>query len=202
MFIAATTFLLTLLDLPAMGLGLLASLLMDKSLRIAAIPFLLLGRLYTFALMVVWSVVVFAFFMHRADNRTGIPLLIWSYGIATGPWAYMAGRQIRYGDPPALSGAIEVMGLQFGDLLLMFITAGLGVSLGLRHSSSSAASRLSATGLWPEELSNLFCGGKRPHQLTCRPCVRLRAPFLMPALQRPNRGGLGNLDSVLSGFSA
>jgi hypothetical protein len=60
---------------------------------VLAYPFALLSSLYTFAVMTVWSVWVFNLYMQYADARSFFPLLLWSYGTATGPWTYMASKE-------------------------------------------------------------------------------------------------------------
>jgi hypothetical protein len=41
----------------------------------------------------IWCVSVFGLFISRATHSTGWPLLIWSFGVAVGPWTYMAQRE-------------------------------------------------------------------------------------------------------------
>jgi hypothetical protein len=58
---------------------------------------LLLGvaaSLYTNAVIVFWCVAVLSFFLHNADSDTSLlPVLLWAYGAATGPLAYMASKE-------------------------------------------------------------------------------------------------------------
>ena len=56
-------------------------------------PLALLHSVYTFAVIAVWCVCVFQLYMQYADSRSFIPLLLWSYGTATGPWTYMGSSQ-------------------------------------------------------------------------------------------------------------
>jgi hypothetical protein len=56
-------------------------------------PLALLHSVYTFAAIAVWCVCVFHLYMQYADSRSFIPLLLWSYGTATGPWTYMGSSQ-------------------------------------------------------------------------------------------------------------
>jgi len=62
-----------------------------------AFPFLLLSQLYTFAVITAWCMFVFYFFMSRTGQDTFWPLLIWSYGVALGPWMYMAQKERQGG---------------------------------------------------------------------------------------------------------
>ena len=91
-----------------MMLGLLlagpAFVLIEKGKTFLAFPFLLLSRLYTHAVISAWCMFVFYFFMSRAGQDTFWPLLIWSYGVALGPWMYMAEQDLqgRAGDASAM----------------------------------------------------------------------------------------------------
>ena len=77
----------------------------------------LLGNLYTFAVMIVWCVGCF-YVVFRSYYQGGSiwPYLLWAYGMATGPWAYMAAREGRDSIGSSLSafgaciGAIAMMG--------------------------------------------------------------------------------------------
>jgi len=124
LLIAGARFLLMLLDLPAVGLGLICTVLIRSRFKIGAIPFLFLGRLYTAVLMAAWCTIIYLYFMDNTSDRTAVPSLIWSFVVATGPWAHMALWQERHGDPPAASGVMEVMALQAAYLVLMMITIG------------------------------------------------------------------------------
>ena len=52
--------------------------------------FTFLGALYTIVVLTVWCIVTFYFFAKQADESSYIPILIWSYGAATGPIVYLA----------------------------------------------------------------------------------------------------------------
>ena len=60
-------------------------------------PFLFLGNLYVIALITVWCGGVLYFFDLRADVSSFIPTLIWSYGVALGPWQFMAQKEAQAG---------------------------------------------------------------------------------------------------------
>jgi hypothetical protein len=52
-----------------------------------------LMSLYTVLVIAAWCCVVLMFFAKRADSASIIPTLLWSYGAATGPLAYMAQKE-------------------------------------------------------------------------------------------------------------
>lgn len=74
-----------------------AMFFLNRGNTFLAAPFVFLGNLYTSALMAGWCLVVFYFFSSRADFDSYIPLLIWSYGVALGPWVYMAQKERQSG---------------------------------------------------------------------------------------------------------
>jgi hypothetical protein len=41
---------------------------------------------------------VFAFFTMKADARSNVPMLLWSFGVATGPWPFTVIKASREGD--------------------------------------------------------------------------------------------------------
>ena len=53
------------------------------------------ATLYTVAVMAAWCYLVFSVAFGLAAERHPIPILLWSYGVATGPWAYMASKEDR-----------------------------------------------------------------------------------------------------------
>ncbi|MBU2034891.1 MAG: hypothetical protein KKA59_03840, partial [Candidatus Omnitrophica bacterium] len=50
----------------------------------------LLNTIYQNFLIVIWVYMVFNTFLSKTTDNNWIPLLIWSYGVAMGPLAYMA----------------------------------------------------------------------------------------------------------------
>jgi len=90
-------FLLAIALMPGMLLLGPAMFFFDKGKAFLAAPFVFLGNLYTAALMAGWCLAVFVFFNSRANYDSHIPLLLWSYGAALGPWVYMAQKERQSG---------------------------------------------------------------------------------------------------------
>jgi|HigsolmetaAR201D_1030396.scaffolds.fasta_scaffold10813_3 hypothetical protein len=145
-------FLLAIILMPGILLVGPAALLMEKGKTFLAFPFLLLSQLYTFAVITAWCMFVFYFFMSRAGQDTFWPLLIWSYGVALGPWMYMAQKEQQggTGDASAMTtffaqvayivvalvvifGSATLIGLAmiFGGIMLvgMLIQTGLALAM-------------------------------------------------------------------------
>lgn len=90
-------FLIGLALMPSLALSAPAMMLLEKGRVAPAIPLLILNTLYTYGVITAWCMFVFFFFMRSATHESFIPLLIWSYGAATGPWAVMAAEEQRGG---------------------------------------------------------------------------------------------------------
>jgi hypothetical protein len=67
--------------------------LFAKGRRYLALPFLLLNSLFICAVITIWCVFVFDLFISGANPSNVWPLLIWSFGVAVGPWTYMAQQE-------------------------------------------------------------------------------------------------------------
>jgi hypothetical protein len=94
-------------------LGLGAFYFWEKSWRVSAYFLLLLYNLYVTAVIALWNVGVLAFFNARATHDTLIPLLIWSYGVATGAITFLAHKD---GGEAAVMSAFFA---QIGFILMM-----------------------------------------------------------------------------------
>lgn len=90
----------------AMAPGLLlaapAAMFQEKGRVVAAIAFGFLSSLYTVAVLTIWCMAVLLFFMKRADASSIIPTLLWSYGVATGPIAWLAQKDLQAGNEFAM----------------------------------------------------------------------------------------------------
>lgn len=53
----------------------------------------MLGLMWTYLVMSGWGVFSFSYFLDRADAGSFYPYLIWAYGVATGPWSFMASKE-------------------------------------------------------------------------------------------------------------
>jgi hypothetical protein len=65
----------------------------DKGKTFGTIATASLSSVYTMALMTIWCCGIFFLFMTRADASNLILHLVWSYGIAIGPWGYLASKE-------------------------------------------------------------------------------------------------------------
>jgi len=91
----------------------------EKGKTFGLLFFSALSNLYVITVMTVWCCGVLFTFVKDATSSSLIPLLIWSYGIATGPWAYMASRDQEVGGSPAT--AITTFLAQIGYVVIMLM---------------------------------------------------------------------------------
>jgi hypothetical protein len=88
--------------------------------RIGMVPLTLLSVAYIYFVMGVWALSIFWFFGEMVGSNAAIPIVLWSYAIATGVWNYMA--QSEYAGLSAIFNQIGCVALiaytllHFGDL--------------------------------------------------------------------------------------
>lgn len=109
--------------LPGIALGAGAAMVTRKSRAGIAIAGLL-SNLYVVLIMTLWCVGVLYVFMSRSDSRNWIPLLVWSYGAATGPWSYMASQETRGGGGEASTAAAFCAQLAYLIMIIVGVTTG------------------------------------------------------------------------------
>lgn len=87
------TFVLSIALLPSIGLGMLGIGLLERGSRAGFLLFGGLSLACVYAVMTIWGVGILYLFLIKADYSSFWPTLIWSYGIAVGPWTYMAQKE-------------------------------------------------------------------------------------------------------------
>ncbi len=96
-------FFLSFIMMPGLIFGAPAAMLIQKGRLILAFPLVLLSQLYIYTVIVIWCLIIFFFFMSKANPNSFFPLLIWSYGVALGPLVYLAQQDRRGGGGEASS---------------------------------------------------------------------------------------------------
>lgn len=107
--------------LPVVGLGSAAGWMSERDFKVGVWLFGFLSSLYVAALLTVWCVGILDYFLARADAGSWIPLLIWSYGVATGPWAWMAQKEMEGGGGEG--SVVAVFSAQVGYVAMMIAVA-------------------------------------------------------------------------------
>lgn len=89
---------LSLALIPGLLLAAPATYFGEKNIKVGVYFIGFLSSLYTAGVITVWCVAVLFFFTMKADSSSIIPMLIWSYCVATGPLAWMAQKEQQGGD--------------------------------------------------------------------------------------------------------
>jgi len=123
-----STLLLGLALMPSLLLAAPAALFAERGKMIGLVFFSTLSSLYILALITVWCCGILFLFLKDATAANLIPRLIWSYGAATGPWAYMASK----GPDPDAQGFGPMFATFLAELaylILMLIVIFSGITL-------------------------------------------------------------------------
>jgi hypothetical protein len=112
-------FFCSLLLIPGMIVTFPAIFLMDKGgiFKVLGFLFGMVGLIWTYVVMSGWGIFSFNYFVNRSDASSYIPYLIWAYGVAIGPWAYMASKEANG------FSAVSVFFLQIASITTMSILA-------------------------------------------------------------------------------
>jgi hypothetical protein len=107
---------------PGIALAAPATYFAKKGLTIGVYGAGLLASMYTYALIGAWCGTITYYYLDDAAAKAFWPLLIWSYGVATAPWSYLAQRD------QAVPSLLAAFFAQAGFIVVMAAVA-LGVSL-------------------------------------------------------------------------
>ena len=83
----------TIASIPAMGLGFVLAFFAEKGSKTFTGILVFLTSIYNNALLALWVIWVFGFFMSRADSKSLIPYLLWGYSVMMAPLTYMASKE-------------------------------------------------------------------------------------------------------------
>jgi hypothetical protein len=115
----AAPFFLGLAALPTVLLGGPGIYFAKRGITIGVYFFGFLASVYIAALISAWCGAVTFYFLNGATKQAFWPLLVWSYGVATSPWTYMAQKDESVGSMLAAFFAqaafiVMMIGLAFG----------------------------------------------------------------------------------------
>lgn len=105
--------------LPSAALGVAAGVAAERKSRFAFYSLAALSSLYVAALITAWCLFVLTTFLRRADAHSWIPILVWSYGVAMAPWAWLASKEVEGGGGDASATAVFFGQLAYVVLMLM-----------------------------------------------------------------------------------
>lgn len=120
-------FAITIALLPSLALSGATIAAANRRSRAGMLAFSGLNNLYIAALMTTWCLWIMSIFMSRADARSWIPMLVWSYGVAMGPWSYMASKDAQGGGGDASVATVFFAQLAYLVLMVMVSVAQLGL---------------------------------------------------------------------------
>jgi hypothetical protein len=118
----AAPFFLGLAALPSAILGGPGIYFAKRGIAIGVYFFSLLASIYIAALITAWCGGVTFYFLSHVTSHAFWPMLIWSYGVATTPWTYMAQRD---------GAAASMLAAFFTQVafIVMMLSIALGASL-------------------------------------------------------------------------
>jgi hypothetical protein len=118
---AVANFAIGILLLPAIALTGIAS--SRRSAR-SGLALLLLGNTWTIVTIIAWCVGVLIFFATRSEPSHLVPAVLWSYGVATGPWSSLAAREMRApgNEMAGFASGLLAMFAQVAHIAAMVIT--------------------------------------------------------------------------------
>lgn len=136
----AMPWLYILVSLPSLGLTVLAGFLAEKGMKTLTALVGFITSLYDNALIGIWVIMIFGYFMRTAEPKLHIPYLLWAYSTMMAPLSYMASKDSR---DDSMGSALGIVFAQlsylacvlfFYDILffpLLYVVIALGVIFSL-----------------------------------------------------------------------
>lgn len=97
----------------------------DKGKAVVGWPLLILSSAWTYAVVIAWGVGAFLWFGNKVDADNAVPVWLWSYGAATGVWAFMASKE-----PEGSAAPVTAFAAQVGYIVLSVCVIALDWELG------------------------------------------------------------------------
>jgi hypothetical protein len=101
----------------------------EKNIKVGAWFFGALSLLYTTTIIFIWCVICLFLFLKRANPDSFFPILLWSYGAATGPIAWLAQKDSQAGNNYAMIPTFfSQIGYASAILAMLIFNAGFFVA--------------------------------------------------------------------------
>ncbi|MBI5763826.1 MAG: hypothetical protein HZA51_09920 [Planctomycetes bacterium] len=94
--------------------------LVEKGKILGTVSINAISSVYTLALITAWCCGILFLFLKDANNDSLVPLLIWSYRVATGPWAYFASKE-QGPDGKGFASLVSATFAQLAYIVIMVI---------------------------------------------------------------------------------
>jgi hypothetical protein len=121
LIILNSTWTLGFVIMPAMLLAAPAAMFAEKRNTLGLVCFVALSNIYIHSVITLWCCGILFLFVRDATASSLIPKLLWSYCLATGPWAYMASRDAKESDSRASASMIATFLAQLGYFTIMIL---------------------------------------------------------------------------------
>jgi hypothetical protein len=130
-----SSFLLGFALMPSLIFAIPAMALFERGNKVGGYILMFLNLIYTYAILIFWSLSVLIYYREQASNASLIPILFWSYGVATGPISFLASKDLQGGNEhamfptvlmqvaylAAIFGIIFLEGMSFLNIICLFI---------------------------------------------------------------------------------
>ena len=113
--------------MPSLLLSAPAAYCAEKGKTVGLVFFGALSSVYILGLITAWCCGVLFLFVKDASAGSLIPRLLWSYGLATGPWAYMASKDAQGGEGFASMLATFLAQLAYATIILLVIFSPMNI---------------------------------------------------------------------------
>lgn len=111
---------------PALIFAAPTAAMLEKGNKVGVYFFVLLSTIYTVGILTAWCILVLVYYIKHADADSIIPVLIWSYGIATGPIVWLAQKDLQSGNEYAM---VTTIFIEVAYILTILAILLVGVSL-------------------------------------------------------------------------
>lgn len=116
-----STSILSFVIAPTILLAAPAAYCAEKGKTVGMVFFGAISNLYILAVVTIWCCGILFLFVRDATASNLIPKLLWSYGLATGPWAYMASKDAQGGEGAGFASLSATFLAQLAYLTIMIL---------------------------------------------------------------------------------
>ena len=88
--------------MPGLIFAVPASTMLENGNKIGSYICGFLSLMYTYGLLIVWSVFVMTYFTNQASESSLVPVLFWSYSVATGAISFLTSKDIQGGNDSSI----------------------------------------------------------------------------------------------------
>jgi len=128
LFFVVAAFLLSFVLFPGVALAMPGLYFYRKGYKSLLYPFGFLSSLYQVVAITGWCIFILHSYMQHADRSSFIPLLVWSYVVATGPLRYMAKKE-NQGTKGLTGATLATFFAQVAYVVVMLTLGFLNVTL-------------------------------------------------------------------------